>query len=74
MIKRDELADPRSCLNKADDDEPLFVLRGSDPAAADIVRAWATLSSHAGYHRQEKIEQAFEVAQALDKWPKNDPN
>ena len=74
MKKSDELSDPRSCLNKADDDEPLFVLRGSDPAAADTVRFWATLSSHAGYHLREKIESAFNAAEALENWPNKDPN
>jgi hypothetical protein len=39
--KRDELADPRRCLNKAKDDEWLFVLLGRDPAAPAAVRAWA---------------------------------
>jgi hypothetical protein len=38
--KRDELADPRSCLNKATDGEWLFVLLGRDPAAPAAVRAW----------------------------------
>lgn len=40
MKKRDELADPNSCLNKAKDDEMLFVLLARDPAAAVAVRAW----------------------------------
>ena len=40
MVKRDELADPASCLNRAADDEPLFVLRASDPLAVNVVRDW----------------------------------
>jgi hypothetical protein len=40
MRKRDEVADPGSCLNKARDDEWLFVLLGRDPAAPAAVRAW----------------------------------
>jgi len=40
MRKRDEITDPRSCLNKAHDHEWLFVLLGRDPAAIDAVRAW----------------------------------
>jgi hypothetical protein len=40
MRKRQELTDPRSCLNKAADDEMLFVLRGHDVAAPAAVRAW----------------------------------
>ena len=33
MIKRIELSSTRSCLNKADADEPIFVLRAKDPMA-----------------------------------------
>jgi hypothetical protein len=40
MRKRDELADPGSCLNKAREDEWLFVLLGRDPAAPAAVHAW----------------------------------
>jgi len=40
MRKRDELADPSSCLNRSADDEMLFVICGRDPAAIDTVRHW----------------------------------
>lgn len=40
MRKRDELTNPNSCLNKARDDEWLFVLLGRDLAAVDTVRFW----------------------------------
>lgn len=40
MRKRDELTDPTSCLNKAGDDEMLFVLLARDPAAPVAVEAW----------------------------------
>lgn len=40
MIKRSELADPNSCLNKAADDELLFVLIGRDEDMADTIRYW----------------------------------
>jgi len=45
MIKRDELADPTSCINKAADDEPVFVLRASDALAPIVVRLWADLAA-----------------------------
>lgn len=41
MLKRHEVANPESCLNKADDNEPVFVLRANDPLAPSIVSAWA---------------------------------
>jgi hypothetical protein len=40
-LKRDELTNPNGCLNKAADDEPIFVLRANDVIAANIVRRWA---------------------------------
>jgi hypothetical protein len=40
MRKRDELTDPNSCLNKAQESEWLFVLLGRDIAAGAAVRAW----------------------------------
>lgn len=40
MIKRDELTHPQSCLNKARDDELLFVLLERDAAFPAAVREW----------------------------------
>jgi hypothetical protein len=40
MIKRDEIDDADSCLNKAGDSERLFVLLARDPAAPVAIRAW----------------------------------
>jgi len=40
MLKRDEISDPSSCLNKARDDERVFVLLARDPAAPVAIRAW----------------------------------
>ena len=40
MRKRDEMADPSSCLNRAADDEWTFVLLGRDRAAPAAIRAW----------------------------------
>lgn len=40
MRKRDELDLSDSCLNRAKDDEMIFVLLGRDPAAPAAIRAW----------------------------------
>jgi hypothetical protein len=40
MRKPEEMADPSSCLNKASDEEILFVLRSKDPAMVPAIRAW----------------------------------
>ena len=40
MQKRKELSDPNSCLNKAKDDELIFVLVEHDVTSPDTVRDW----------------------------------
>jgi hypothetical protein len=40
MLKRNELADPASCWNRAKDDEMTFILLGRDIAAPATIRAW----------------------------------
>lgn len=40
MLKRDELTDPNSCMNRARDDEMTFVLLGHDVATPAAIRAW----------------------------------
>ncbi len=73
--KRENLEDPNSCLNKAGDDEPIFVLRAKDLKAPDTIRHWAMLAAGTGYCRAEKIHEAYKVAEAMEKWqgPKNFP-
>lgn len=43
MVKSRELADPNSCLNRAKDEEQLFVLLGRDRAAPFAIRSWCQL-------------------------------
>lgn len=76
--KRDELANPNSCLNKAADDEPIFVLRANDPVAAMIVRQWADLyviekreysTDGTLTHAQlSKAQEARGLANQMDSW------
>lgn len=40
MKKRDEISSPESCLNRADDDEDVFVLLGRDTSFAITVIFW----------------------------------
>ena len=40
MTKREELTNPKSCMNRALDYEMTFVLLGRDPAAPVAIRAW----------------------------------
>lgn len=66
MLKRQEMSDPNSCLNKARDDEPIFVLRAKDPIAAAVVRLWAAMAEFV--HEREKIGEARQFANAMDQW------
>lgn len=77
MKKRDELSNPNSCINKADLDEPVFVLRANDELAPDIVRAWAvTYRSAKGPsitpEQQRKHDEALELAAAMEAWRYHD--
>ena len=68
MLKKDELATATSCLNKAADNEPIFVLRAKDPHAAVTVRIWAEIASHWRTHEPEKIKEAMDLANSMDRW------
>ena len=55
-------------LMKADDSEPIFVLRAQDSLAAAVVRFWADQAEKAGANAA-KIAEAREVADAMERWP-----
>jgi hypothetical protein len=65
-LKQDELRNPRSCLNKALADEPIFVLRAKDPLAPQTLRLWAAMARVA--HEQHKIIEALDLAEVMEKW------
>ncbi len=73
--KTENILDPASCWNKAENDEPVFVLRANDPVAPANIILWAQqyLSSKGGYHRltlaqAEKYNRAMNTAQAMKEW------
>jgi hypothetical protein len=75
MLKRDELATQTSCLNRAADDEPIFVLRANDENAAPAVAAWARdyLASKGGWSgastgQQKKYTEAMDLASNMRIW------
>lgn len=68
MRKMDELTDPSSCINKAENDEPVFVLRANDPLAAGIVDHWANQAEGTNLHEVYKINTARELAQEMRRW------
>lgn len=67
MRKRDEVADPKSCLNTAEDDEPLFVLKGRDKFAPALVALWVALRELDGEPRPILAE-ARQIALDMMGW------
>lgn len=68
MKKRDEIADPNSCFNKARDDEIVFVLLARDEATADTIRYWANKRVKLGKNRftDEQIVKARKTADVIE--------
>ena len=62
MIKRDEIEYTESCLNKARDDERLFVLLARDPAAPIAIRAWVKERLRLGKNAPDDAQ----IVEALD--------
>lgn len=68
MRKDKELATPTSCLNKAANDEPVFVLRAKDPHAASAVEYWAKQAEASGLHAPAKCAEARQLASEMRDW------
>jgi hypothetical protein len=67
LTKVQAIAGP-SCLTKAVDDEPVFVLRAKDPCAPATIRCWANHATAAGLHEPEKVARALEEANEFEAW------
>jgi hypothetical protein len=68
-------------LAKAHDDEPVFLLRGQDNLAAELVGKWATLASvmvpsiDENSVKAKKVAEARAISDAMHAWPhKKDPD
>jgi len=68
MEKVVEMADPFSCINKAEDDEPIFVLLARDRMAPKVVRAWVHEARAHGEKDEEKLAEATACAYAMEQW------
>lgn len=68
MRKRDELSDPNSCLNKARDDERLFVLLARDEDAPETIRFWIAKRIKRGKNKpdDQKMIEAEECARLME--------
>jgi hypothetical protein len=58
------------CYEKAEPDEPMFILLARDPLAANLVRMWASLHRSTKGANLEKVEEAYANAAAMDHWRK----
>lgn len=73
MLKIDELNTPTSTFNKALDDEPIFVLKSTDPAAPAVIRAWIRLRQDTCITAEEKLAEAESLADMMEQWQRDNP-
>ena len=68
MRKLKEVSDPASCLNRAREDEMVFVLIGRDAAAPVAIRAWAAERIRLGRNTDAdaQIVEALACASEMD--------
>ncbi len=69
MTKHEELSNPNSCLNRAADDEPLFILLGRDVATPETIRYWARSRVNGkkkNTWEDEQIREALQLAWDLE--------
>jgi hypothetical protein len=68
MRKRDELTDPNSCLNRARDDEIVFVLLARDDATPGTIRDWVARRIRMGKNRPDdaQMTEALEAARRIE--------
>jgi hypothetical protein len=69
MRKRLEMIEPNSCLNKAGDQEMVFVLLGRDESAPAAIRAWCDDRLVRGKNKatDPQIVEAFECADTMER-------
>lgn len=56
------------CYDKADLDEPLFVLRAQDRLAPKVIECWVRLAAEAGVNPY-KLQDARDLARKMEEWP-----
>lgn len=68
MLKRNELANSKSCLNRAADDEMLFVLLARDAAAPATIRFWIAERIRLGKNKadDDQVLEAEECARRME--------
>jgi len=72
MLKKDEVSDPNSCLNKATDDMPIFVLKAADLIAVKALSAWIAEATRLQVN-QAKITGACSALEKFLAWQGENP-
>ena len=69
MIKHEEVSNSHSCLNRAHDNEMVFVLLGRDAAAPHAIRAWVDERLRLGKNlvSDEQIVEALLCADRMER-------
>jgi hypothetical protein len=69
MLKRDEIEDQFSCLNRAHESARLFVILARDPAAPVAIRAWVAERLRLGKNMQtdSQIVEALDCADRMER-------
>ena len=62
------------CYDKAEDDEPMFVLLARDPVAPVLVRMWCELRSLLDLNDVEKFEEARACSFNMETWARDHPD
>ncbi len=67
MVKKFEIADPKSCLNRAKEHERVFVLLERDESTPVAIQAWATDRIKRGKNKpmDPEILEALNLANAM---------
>lgn len=70
MIKHEEISNPDSCLNRAAEDEPVFVLKATDICAPYAILFWILSRITAGRNLEddEQLKQAQALAADMIKY------
>lgn len=75
MRKRREVSEPDSFFSQAKMDEPIFVLRGSDELAPELVEAWVSRFKASVKELDEEdealVEKVLDTAQEMRQWKKD---
>lgn len=70
VTKRENLLELHSCFNKAEDDEPLFILLGRDASAPVALRFWIEDRIKRGKNKRDdpQIQDAERVITQMQDW------